>query len=154
MKERSTTANEIVNIAQKALEAISPPPEANLRECHLPYFKDIVDARHEWTRVDLRHAANLARVWYDIDVLNKDIEREGYTIYGGKSGKTLVQNPSILLRESLLRQSVTLSTKLQIHAQATMGESRDQKDRNKKKKEVLDGFNSLDDDTDLIARPN
>lgn len=150
---KSTSSHVISEITASALVEIEPPVEAGLDDEHMPYWRDIIQTRHEWTKVDLRHAANLARNWYDIDQLNMAIKENGYTVWGGKNGTTKVANPELTARESLIRQSVTLSAKLQVHAQATMGESREQKSRNNKKREAVQAFDALDDD-DLIARPN
>lgn len=153
MKERSTNTSIQTKLMKDAVKKIKPPKSSNLSKQDMIYWEAIVSNRHEWNDLDLFLAANLAKTLRLIDEETLLIEGEGTVILGGKNMTTPVVNPHHTVLESLTRRSILLTTKLQVHAQATMGESREQKSRNGKKKDAIEAFDDLDDD-DLIARPH
>lgn len=151
-KERADSAHKASEIASLALRKYSPPEQAQLRECHMPYWDMIIEARHEWTKIDLLIASQLAVALHDLTEYRIQLEAEGPTVFGGKHGTTPILNPMFSVVENTTRRVTALSQKLQVHAQATMGDPRNSKAKNKAKKEFLESFE--DDDEDLIARPN
>jgi hypothetical protein len=60
-----------------------------------------------------------------------------------------VQNPKFSILETLSRRAVLLSKSLQVHAHATVGESREQVAKNRAQAKVR----KLEDD-ELFARPH
>lgn len=125
---------------------ISMPPEA------LPFWHSIVRARDytSWTEIDLEHAANLACCQCDLNRLREEVRIEGDVIQNQRG--TPIMNPKHSLIEVLSRRAVALSRLLQVHAQATVGESRDASRRLKNQREVEAHKAALEDDA-LIARP-
>jgi hypothetical protein len=140
-----------VHAMQSALVDITPPLHVTLRKKDMPFWQAIVRARARdtWTDIDLTHAANLARTQADIEQVQRDLDLEGFTLVNDRG--TTVQNPKFSILETLSRRAVLLSKSLQVHAHATVGESREQAVRNKSESEARRVIQSEDDD--LIARP-
>lgn len=151
MPKRSDSTHVKTEIMQKALKGIQPPDCVDLRDIDMPFWVAITQARHEWTIVDLIHAANLARTMADIEEETRLLHEEGSIIWGGKNGTTRVKNPRADLLETLSRRSVAVSAKIQVHAAATQGESKLSKGKNSSKRESIEAFQ--DDDEALIGRP-
>lgn len=151
-KERSDSAHKASEIASLALRKYEPPAESKLRDCHMVYWDKIIKARHEWSEVDLLIASNLAIAFHDLTEYRIRLEQEGPTVMGGRHGNTPIINPMFAVVETTTRRITNLSQKLQVHAQATMGDPRNSKAKNKVKAEFLDAF--ADEDDDLIARPH
>lgn len=127
-------------------QAPEPPSHLHIREEDKPFWYSIVRARDykSWTESDLEQAANLARCKADIERLQREIDEEGDTIENKRG--TPVVNPKHNLLETLSRRSVALSRMLQVHAEATVGESRDQSKRNEKQRDMKQkGEDSQDD---------
>lgn len=80
-------------------------------------------ARDTWTDADLTTAAGLARSQADIERLQTEVDAEGFTIPSGNG--TPIVNPKHKLLETLTRRAVSLSRVLHVHAEATVGRSRD-----------------------------
>lgn len=114
-----------------------PPPHITLREGDEPFWFSVVRARDfaSWTDIDLEHAANLSACLADIEQLKHEIRAEGNTIKNDRG--TLIVNPKHALLETLSRRSVALSRTLHVHAEATVGESRHQKKRNQRQREIV-----------------
>lgn len=134
---------------------IQPPEHVKLRDADWPFWYSITRARAKdaWTPADLVHAASLARCMSDIERVQAELDIEGDTIENQRG--TMVLNPKHSLLETLTRRSVALCRIVQIHAQATQGDSRDQKKRNTKAREtkaIADEIMS-DDDDGLLAQP-
>ena len=128
-----------------------PPDHITLRPGDLPFWKSVVRARDyaSWTDIDLAHAANLSRCLADIESLQREITAEGDTLTNAKG--TQVVNPKHTLLETLSRRSVALSRMLHVHAEATVGESRHQKKRSQKQREIDEDRRGVgDDDNGLI----
>lgn len=105
--------------------------------------------RDSWTDSDLVLAGNLARCLSDIERLQKEIDVEGDVLKNDRG--TQIINPKHSLLETLSRRAVALSRTLQVHAQATQGDSRDQGKKATKQREAEKVLESQDDD-DLIPR--
>lgn len=151
-KERVDSPHMAVELAAMAARKYEPPEEVGLKDHHMVYWDKIVKARYEWSDIDLVIAANLAIAFYDLVEYKKILDAEGPTVMGGKHGSTPVLNPMFAVVETTTRRITSLSQKLQVHAQATMGDPRDSKRKNKAKSEYMDAFDDADDD--LIARPH
>ena len=147
---RADSVHVLSGIYKKALEGEQLPDGVTLEEKELPYWRLITEARAQWTKVDLFHAANLARCMCSIEENTLLLKAEGDVIKNDRG--TMVMNPRFTILEQLSRRSVSLSAKIQVHAAATMGESKDQRKKNTAKRQALETMNSVKDD--LIARPN
>ena len=151
-RSRSDSSTAAVAAMQAAAAGpLKPPSFVNVREGDKPFWDSIVRARtrESWTDSDLVMAGNLARCLSDIERLQKEIDVEGDVVLNDR--KTQVINPKHSLLETLSRRAVALSRTLQVHAQATQGESRDQGKKATKQREAEKVLDKQDDD-DLIPR--
>lgn len=146
---RADSSHVQTEIMQEAFKDVKPPSCITLEPKHLPYWYAIIQARHKWNEIDLFHAANLARTLCMIEEETILLSMQGSTIKNDRG--TPVMNPKFGALQTLTTRACTLSQKLQIHAQATMGNPRDQRNKNSKKQDVLEAFE--DDEDDLIAKP-
>ncbi len=107
------------------LGPLDPPPYVNLRAGDRPHWDGIIRARPRdtWTETDLVSAANLARARADVERLQQEIDAEGDVLVNERG--TPVMNPKHSLLEVLSRRSLALSRALHVHAEATVGNSRD-----------------------------
>lgn len=139
-------------IMQEAINGVNVPPHIKLRKQDLPFWKAIIDARLQWTSVDLAHAANLARCQADIEENQEKLDKEGSVIKNARG--TPVMNPRFTILEQLSRRSVSISSKIQVHAAATIGETKLNRGKNKAKQDALNNMDKLEDaDNQLIASP-
>src|SRR3954453_16639845 len=148
---RADSHHEASSIMADAIKGKRPPDHLKLRERDIPFWNAIVAARTEWTDVDLAHAANLARCQADIEIEQEALDNEGSVVPNAKGNKMM--NPRHTILEQLSRRAVALSAKIQVHAAATIGESKLSGGKNTAKREALAIMSDLEDD-DLIARPN
>lgn len=149
-KKRADSTHVKTEIMAKALKGRKVPEYLKLRKGDEPFWNAIIDARADWTDVDLAHAANLARCQADIEANQALLDKEGAILENGKG--TPVMNPRFTILEQLSRRSVALSAKIHVHAVATQGVSKLSKGKNTAKREALNAMHDLEDD-DLIARP-
>jgi hypothetical protein len=147
--KRSGTHTVGAQVAMASSRMPEPPPWVNLPEEALLVWESIVRARDytSWTNIDLEHAANLACCLADLERLRREVRNEGDTLTNERGTK--VVNPKHSLMETLSRRSVSLSRMLHVHAEATTGESRHQKQRSQKQREIHDSINQ---DDELLAR--
>lgn len=151
-RTRSDSATSAVAAMQAAAAGpIKPPSFVNIRKADKPFWDSIVRARtrDSWTDSDLVMAGNLARCLSDIERLQKEIDIEGDVVLNARD--TQVINPKHSLLETLSRRAVALSRTLQVHAQATQGESRDQ-GKKATKQRAAEKVMAEQDDEDLIPR--
>lgn len=106
----------------EAISSVPVPDCVSLDETELPYWDAIVETRARWTKVDLIHAANLARCMASIEENQRLLKDEGDVIVNERGTKHM--NPRFTILEQLSRRSVTLSTKIHVHAVATLGEAK------------------------------
>lgn len=149
-ENRADSAHIQTGLVQEAFKDIKPPSSVVLEPKHMPFWYAIIQARHQWTEIDLFHAANLARCFCAIEEETALLSMEGSIVYVGKRGDVPSENPRSRRVFTLTNQATNLSQKLQVHAQATMGNPRDNVKKNTKKQEMLEAF---EDDDDLIAKP-
>lgn len=126
-RQRSDSTTAAVKAAQNAAAGtIEPPAHVTLRDGDLPFWESVVcaRARDSWNSSDLENAANLARCKADIERLQAEITAEGDVIVNDRG--TQIVNPKHALLETLSRRCLALSRMLHVHAEATVGESRDQ----------------------------
>lgn len=142
-----STASEIKAFSA-AQKQIDPPKPLNENE--MLYWAAITRARarEDWTEIDLYHAWNLAKLEWLIEQSHNEIEEEGMTVTNGKG--TQIDNPAFSRLEKLTRLALSLSTKLHIHAEATVGKSEDSANQATKQREAR---RALDDLDGLIAMP-
>lgn len=148
--KRSDSAHVQTKIISDALKGIDPPSCVKLEKNDMPFWDHIINARDTWTTVDLVHAANLARCMASIEDNTQLLRVEGDVLVNARG--TPVMNPRFTILEQLSRRSVALSSKIQVHAAATIGESKLSRGKNSEKRQALDTFD--DNDDDLISRPN
>ena len=124
-RTRSDSAAAAVAAALAAGLPIEPPAHVKLRNGDRPFWDSVVcaRARDTWTDADLENAANLARCKADIERLQAEITAEGDIVVNDRG--TQIINPKHTLLETLSRRAVALSRMLHVHAEATVGESRD-----------------------------
>lgn len=151
MRKRADSSHVQTKIMTDALKGINPPDCVTLEERDMPFWQAIINARHAWTTVDLIHAANLARCMASIEDNTEKLKDEGDVIENHRG--SAVMNPRFSILEQLSRRAVALSAKLQVHAAATLGESKQSRGKNNAKREALESMTDMDDD-DLLARPN
>lgn len=147
-------ASSVYTEAEMAQAKLPEPPEhVMLREEDLPFWRSIVRAReyNAWTESDLEQASNLARCKADIERIQREIHAEGDTVHNQRG--TPIVNPKHNLLEVLVRRSVALSRLLHVHAEATEGESRHQRQRNTKQRETAESIDQHSGDDGLIAPP-
>lgn len=150
-KKRSDSLHVQSEIMMAAVKGISPPDCVRLDQNEMPFWEAITAARSEWTTVDLIHAANLARCLASIENNQRMLKVEGDVIENARG--TPVMNPRFSVLEQLSRRAVAVSSKIQVHAAATIGESKLSRGKNAAKREAVEAFDDLGDD-DLIARPH
>jgi hypothetical protein len=132
---------------QSALRQIPVPNCVELEAKEMPFWETITQARAEWTNVDLIHAANLARCMCSIEENQRLLRVEGDVIKNARD--TPIMNPRFTILEQLSRRAAALSTKIHVHAGATMGEPKNSRKKNTAKREAIE--NLSDDEDDLIA---
>lgn len=147
--KRSDSSHVQTKIMADALRGQQVPDCVELEKKDMPFWIAICAAREQWTNVDLIHAANLARCMSSIEENTKALRSEGDVLLNQKGSP--VMNPRFTILEQLSRRSVALSSKIQVHAAATVGESKLSRGKNAAKRDALQ---AMEDDDDLIARPN
>ena len=125
-----------------AMARIEPPAHITLRDCDWPFWYGIVSTRaaNSWNDSDLAKAANLARCQADIERLIAEVQIEGDIIVNDRG--TPIVNPKHNLIETMSRREVAISRAIHVHAEATVGRSRDSGNRAKAQKEargILEG---------------
>ena len=151
-QKRSDSASYAIQAMQAALEGpIDPPAHVHLREGDRPFWDSIVRARarNKWTEPDYEVAANLARCKADIERLQREVDAEGDIIENQRG--TPIVNPRHALLETLSRRAVALSRMLHVHAEATVGLSKNQPKGNAVQRQANVVAQSIDND--LIPRP-
>lgn len=149
-RHRSDSATAAVAAVQSAsLRPLQPPDHISLRPGDRPFWDAIMlaRARDTWTDADLATAAGLARSQADIERLQAEVDVEGFTIPSGNG--TPIVNPKHKLLETLTRRAVSLSRVLHVHAEATVGRSRDAGNALANERQAS---LPLDDEDDLIPR--
>lgn len=124
-RKRSDSAAAAVAAAQSAaLGPLNPPKHIKLRKGDRPFWDAIMRsrARDTWTDSDLTTAATMARAQADIEKLQAEVDSEGYTLENAKGIQVI--NPKAIIFETLCKRVVALSRVLHVHAEATIGRSR------------------------------
>lgn len=147
-KKRSDSAAAKIAAFAGAGKDIEPPKP--LEDNELIYWHDIIRARarEDWTAIDLMHAWNLSKLMAYIEGTHREIAENGMTLINARG--TPVNNPAFSRLETLSRLALSYSTKLHVHAEATVGKSEDAAKRATKQRQAE---NAIDSVSDLIARP-
>lgn len=148
-ENRADSVNVQADIMKKSLEEITPP--IFLEEKEMRFWKSIINARLNWTEIDLIQAANLARCLCSIEEETMLLKIEGSVLKNQKG--TQVMNPRHVVLEQLTRRMVCLAGKIHVHALATQGEAKLAAKKNTVKHQAIQSMNEIDDDDDLIAKP-
>lgn len=129
-----------------ALAKIEPPAHISLRDEDWAFWYGIVSVRaaNSWNDSDLAKAANLARCQADIERLIAEVQQEGDVITNDRG--TPIVNPKHNLIETLSRREVALSRSLHVHAEATVGRSRDSGNRSKAQQKMRDAAEAASGD--------
>lgn len=153
---RKDSTHEKSAIVRQAIEGIEPPAHIDLPDDARPFWAAIIDARAEWTDSDLALAAELAICQYDMQRHRRRLQEEGDIIKNDRGTK--IVNPRHNLLETMSRRAVALSRLLQVHAAATLGETKLQKGKNEEKAKALNtakqiNKNNFDDLIPGLQRP-
>ena len=152
-RQRSDTATADIIAYYAASQVIEPPKPLDNQE--LDYWRAITKARalDDWTAIDLLHAWNLSKLMAQIENSHQEIATNGMTIMTEKG--TPIDNPAFSRLEKLTRLATTLSVKLHIHAEATVGRSEDTAKRATKQRAAENHLSSLNEHelSHFIARP-
>lgn len=150
MAKRADSTHE--RVGSFGVSDVPVPSHVRLRDRDVPFWQAIVRARarDSWTDIDLNHAANLARCQADIERIQEEIDDEGDTLVNDRG--TVVMNPKHSLLETLSRRSIALCRTLQVHAIATVGESKQSRGKNTSQREAQQAKAQIEDD-DLLAQP-
>ncbi|MEB2845916.1 terminase small subunit [Endobacterium cereale] len=150
-KARIDSAAEAVRVMAKATTEILPPPNVDIDEEDMPFFRSVIAefARSEWSDHQLELAGMLARKMRDMNDVQKDLRTQGYTAVTANGSPC--QNPLVGVLRMLDTSILATRRSLSLHARATQGEARDTAKRREAAKEI-EGDNPLEDD-DLLARP-
>jgi hypothetical protein len=148
-KKRSDSTDVMVAAFQAAGTTMEPPSYLNVDAEARPFWDDIIATRalHNWTPHDLIVAANLARVYRDIEKYLSIVGRSRIT--KGQDGKLEIIAPHKVLND-LMPQAAAMARSIQVHARATQGESREQTRTNavyRQAQQVLQNF-----DHSLLAK--
>lgn len=147
-RKRSDSAAAVqAAVSSAASGTLEPPAHVRVPEQARPFWDAIMQTRatDSWTPGDLVLAAQLARVYADLEHYTEIAEQKTRL----NEDMTKV-HPVHKILTDLSAQSLSLSRSLQIHARATQGESRDQQSRNGLH---ADARKSMSEADDLIARP-
>ena len=146
-KKRSDSIEAMVTAASGKKE-IEPPAHIKLRDIDWPFWYSITKARisNFWTDADLELAANLARCKGDIERLQDECDITPYT-YQTPTGTEKI-HPTHDLLEKKIRLAVSLSRALHVHAEATGGKSRTERNANTAAPERTQAQGD-----DLLAKP-
>ena len=150
-RDRSDSESAAVRAAQNAAAGvIDPPAHVKLRESDRPFWDSIVSARarDSWNTSDLEVAANVARAKADIERLTEEIQTEGDIVTNDRG--TQIINPKHTLLETLTRRVMAGSRMLHVHAEATNGESREQRGKNAAQKDAEKAGDAQQDEAPLI----
>ena len=154
MTKRADSAAFRADAVKNAIDGVQPPSHIALTADHMPFWHAITQARHRasWTEIDLAHAANLARTQYDIEQEQSLLEQEGSVVMNERG--TPVKNPRASILEDLTRRAIQLSRILQVHALATVGESKESKRKNTAQRAAAFTASVIEDGDDLLASPD
>lgn len=144
-KLRSDTISGEVSLMKSVFSGmILPPPHISITQEEMPFWASIMSARAKdsWTAPDLELAGVLARAKYKIETITKTIEKDGDIVDGR-------QHPLYSTLGMLIGKVESLSIKLHINANSTVGRGRDTGSRTKKEHELA----GLVPDDDFLAKP-
>ena len=153
-KQRTDTAAGDITAFAGALSAIKPPKPLDDNE--MVYWAAITRARarDDSTAIDLLHAWNLSKMMWQIELSHAEIAEQGMTVENARG--TPVDNPAFSRLEKLTRLSVSLSAKLHVHAEATVGKSEDSAKRATKQRQAEQTLENVSEEktlADFIAQP-
>ena len=150
-RQRIDSTAALVETARAAQQQISPPSNVPLGDEDMPFFASVLAefARSEWTAHQLELAAMLARTMADLERDQRLMREEG-PIMATEKGTPVVNPRKAVIQ---MNASIILSYRrsLSLHARAQGGEARDVAKRRGQAMEIEAG---LDDEDDLLARPN
>ena len=151
-RQRSDSATAAVMAFNSAQNTIDPPMPLTEREMFYWGAITRARAREDWTAIDLMHAWNLAKQMLLIEKSHDEIAEKGMTVVNEKG--TQIDNPAFSRLEKLTRLAASMSTKLHVHAEATVGKSEDAAKRATKQRDAENTLAAKDPTLDdFIARP-
>lgn len=140
--KRSDSVAAAVNAAKNAAAGeLKPPAHVVLSPEALKFWPRIIAnrARDRWNDLDLTNAAELARMFADIERLRAMIAQDGDFTATGKP------HPAHKLLQETGRRAVALSRMIQVHAEATNGRSQDQGNALKLQREAEQAMGARND---------
>lgn len=126
-------------LAREINKKIRPPKPFKLTPRLKIFWDLIIDARLTWTEIDLVQAYNLATLHADVQDLNERINE-----------KLHIVPAEYMLRDKLTQTIMRLSSQLQVHAIATIGDNEQVRNKNAAKGKALRNKREFADDENLI----
>jgi len=151
-KKRSDSGAVKQEALQNVLNGVPASPDyVQLDDEAKPFWEAIISTKllDMWTSNDLVLAANLARIYVDIEYFNKIIATKNRV---GKYNDRFEVSAFHKVLVDLQAQAIVLSKLLQIHPRATHGEAKEQKHRNRAHKEAMMSAKELQHER-LFAKP-
>jgi P27 family predicted phage terminase small subunit len=152
-QSRSTTA-QVRNIAdamRKRSESMEPPPKLTQEQKHLWYA--VLEARpaSEWRQWDKPLLKSYVLAWGDIETLQTSLAAEGFVIETGRG--QVMANPVLSALNSRLRHMSMLFERLGLALRAPVNAA-DAKAKANAREKAAAAVDALDEDDNLLARPN
>lgn len=153
-RQRSDSVAFQAAIMQDVLKGTEPPDCVTIKDHERPFWDIVINAKAQWSEVDLIHAAGLARALAAIEHESKLLAEEG-CVFKKKNGDDKL-NPRIRALQALITLSLNYSVKIQVHAVATTGRIEDNLNKNLAKKQAIEAArnNASEFEDNLIARPH
>ena len=148
-RKRSDSIEAQVEAMRRVLDgAPMPPQECKLLPDHMPFWKSIMETKDYdmWTPNDLKLAASLARIQFEIEYYMSVVLINGRL---GDNGKPTAAHKVLC---DLQAQQVSLSRMLQVHSLATQGTSKELSKKNKTVMESKQKAKELSNVASLIKR--
>ena len=143
----------MIEATRSAFTNVICPDHIRLDDQDRPFFSSVLAefANAEWTNHKLELAAMLARTMTDLHNEQIALRKEGSVVTTERG--TQVTNPRKTVIQMYAGTVLSFRRSLALNARARE-DRRDTAARRKAIKQAEDGINGLDDDEDLIARPN
>lgn len=148
-RNRADSISKAVEAASYSSRQIGPPSNVPLDDGDMGFFASVLAefARSEWTAHQLELAAMLARTMADLEREQRGLREEGAVVVTERG--TPVVNPRKTVVQMHAGAILSFRRSLSLHARAQGGEARDVG-----KRRAINKANELEDDDDLLARPN
>lgn len=130
------------------------PDHMSLRDADWPYWYAILDSRayDTWYTSDLCLAVQLAKCLNDLDIIQQQLEVEGYTY---SNADVIRKHPAVEIQDKKIGQVGKLSRALHVHATALLGRAEDTGNRTRIQRQHQSQYGGDDNaDDGLFANPD